>query len=62
MGSMSSMLGALAMVGGSFFATDALRGEARAGTIEDLRVSKTLRLAYDEPAPTDALYPLLGPE
>lgn len=51
MGSMSSMLGALAMVGGSFFATDALRGEARAGTIEDLRVSKTLRLAYDADAP-----------
>jgi polar amino acid transport system substrate-binding protein/glutamate/aspartate transport system substrate-binding protein len=45
------MLGALALAGGSVFATDALLGEASAGTIEELRASKTLRLAYDADAP-----------
>jgi hypothetical protein len=48
------MLGALALTGGSFFAIDALVGEALAGTIEDLRASKTLRLAYDPDAPPSA--------
>lgn len=51
MGSMTSMLGALALATGSCFAIDALLGEAFAGTIEELRASKTLRLAYDTDAP-----------
>ncbi|MFO1160483.1 MAG: amino acid ABC transporter substrate-binding protein [Reyranellaceae bacterium] len=51
MGTIASMLGALALTGGSFFAIDALVGEALAGTIEDLRASKTLRLAYDPDGP-----------
>lgn len=51
MGSMSSILGALALAGGSFFAMDLLPSEALAGTIDSLRTSKTLRLAYDADAP-----------
>jgi polar amino acid transport system substrate-binding protein/glutamate/aspartate transport system substrate-binding protein len=51
MGSMSSMLGALALAAGSIVTVDALQGQAVAGTIEDLRASKTLRLAYDAGAP-----------
>lgn len=51
MGSISSMLGALALAAGSCFTIDALLGEAFAQTIEDLRAGKTLRLAYDADAP-----------
>jgi polar amino acid transport system substrate-binding protein/glutamate/aspartate transport system substrate-binding protein len=51
MGSMSSMLGALALAAGSILTVDALQADAVAGTIEDLRASKTLRLAYDAGAP-----------
>lgn len=51
MGSISRMLGALALASGAFFTMDALLGAAIAGTIEDLRASKTLRLAYDADAP-----------
>ena len=46
MGSMSRTLGALALASGALFA-----GEALAGTIEQIRDSKTLRIAYDPDAP-----------
>jgi ABC-type amino acid transport substrate-binding protein len=45
------MLGALALATGSCFAIEELPADAFAGTIEELRASKTLRLAYDADAP-----------
>jgi polar amino acid transport system substrate-binding protein/glutamate/aspartate transport system substrate-binding protein len=46
MGSISKALGALALAGGAL-----LGGDALAGTIEQIRESKTLRIAYDPGAP-----------
>ena len=46
MGSMSKTLGALALASGALFAGDAL-----AGTLDQLRDSKTMRIAYDPDAP-----------
>jgi polar amino acid transport system substrate-binding protein/glutamate/aspartate transport system substrate-binding protein len=46
MGSISKTLGALALASGVLFA-----GEAPAGTIDELRNTKTLRIAYDPDAP-----------
>ena len=46
MGSMSRTLGALALAGSALFA-----GAAVAGTIDDIRASKTLRIAFDPDAP-----------
>jgi len=46
MGSVSKAFGALALAGGAL-----LGGDAVAGTIEQIRESKTLRIAYDPGAP-----------
>jgi ABC-type amino acid transport substrate-binding protein len=46
MGSISKTLGAVALAGGVLFA-----GDAPAGTIDELRNTKTLRIAYDPDAP-----------
>src|SRR5260370_41511624 len=46
MGSMSKTLGALALASGALFAGDAL-----AGTLDQLRDSKAMRIAYDPDAP-----------
>ena len=46
MGSMSKTLGALALASGALFAGDAL-----AGTLDQIRDSKTMRIAYDPDAP-----------
>src|SRR5258708_19526066 len=46
MGSMSKTLGALALASGALLAGDAL-----AGTLDQLRDSKTMRIAYDPDAP-----------
>ena len=48
MGSMSKTLGALALASGALFAGDAL-----AGTLDQLRDSKTMRIAYDPDAPRE---------
>jgi ABC-type amino acid transport substrate-binding protein len=46
MGSMSKTLGALALASGALFAGDGL-----AGTLDQMRDSKTMRIAYDPDAP-----------
>src|SRR3984893_4122276 len=46
MGSMSKTLGALALASGALFA-----GDAPAGTLDQIRDSKTMRIAYDPDAP-----------
>ena len=46
MGSMSKTLGALALASSALFAGDAL-----AGTLDQIRDSKTMRIAYDPDAP-----------
>ena len=46
MGSMSKTLGALALASAALFA-----GDAAAGTLDQIRDSKTLRIAYDPDAP-----------
>ena len=46
MSSMSKTLGAVALAGAALFA-----GAAAAGTLDQIRDSKTLRIAYDPDAP-----------
>jgi len=46
MGSMSKTLGAMALASAALFA-----GDAPAGTLDEIRDSKTLRIAYDPDAP-----------